>query len=322
MADAERVSVVVPTRDRAQTVVRAVTSVLAQEQVELEVIAVDDGSRDDSALVLAGLGEPRLRVLRNERSVGVAGARNRGIGAARMPWIAFLDDDDVWAPDKLRRQLQQIAAERADFCYCGVATVDEAGTLLELRTPPQPQALRDGIRRYNQVYAGGSTMVVSRDLLESVGGFDERLHHLADWDLWIRLTEAGRPAACAEPLVAYVVHPGSMHLAAIDTAAVEVRHLRAKHAASRLPGEVDDLAFRRWLAIGRADAGHPLAAAGTFASAFVRHRRPGDARSALGSLARALGLRDGRRSTPPGPAPQWLIGFEREARQPQGKAIR
>jgi glycosyltransferase involved in cell wall biosynthesis len=291
MADAERVSVVVPTRDRAETVVRAVTSVLAQEQVELEVIAVDDGSRDDSAHVLAGLGEPRLRVLRNERSVGVAGARNLGIGAARMPWIAFLDDDDVWAPDKLR-------------------------------APPQPQTLRDGIRRYNQVYAGGSTMVVSRDLLESVGGFDERLHHLADWDLWIRLTEAGRPAACAEPLVAYVVHPGSMHLAAIDSAAVELRHLRTKHADSRLPGEVDDLAFRRWLAIGRADAGHPLAAVGTFASAFVRHRRPGDARSALGSLARAVGMRDRRRSTPPGPAPQWLIGFEREARQPQGKAIR
>ena len=105
MADA--VSVVIPTRDRSHIVVDTVRSTLCQRHVELEVIVVDDGSRDATAEALEALGDPRVTVLRNASSCGVAGARNRGIERAAHPWIAFLDDDDRWSPDKLRVQLDR-----------------------------------------------------------------------------------------------------------------------------------------------------------------------------------------------------------------------
>ena len=82
------------------------------------MVVVDDGSRDGTAAALEALGDPRVTVLRNESSRGVANARNRGIERAAHPWIAFLDDDDRWSPDKLRVPARRSPrAEDADFVY-------------------------------------------------------------------------------------------------------------------------------------------------------------------------------------------------------------
>ena len=305
---AEAVSVVIPTRDRSRVVLDTVRSTLGQRDVELEVIVVDDGSRDGTAEALAALDDPRVTVLRNASSRGVAGARNRGIEQAAFPWIAFLDDDDRWSPDKLRVQLERAEAEAADFVYtAGLAIAVGDGRVLWSSPAFTPEQLRREIRSRNVVFAGSSNVLARTDLLRRLGGFDESLHHIADWDLWIRLTEAGRPAACPEPLVAYVVHESNMHTTAIATAAREGRLLRAKHAHSSLPGGFDPVVFRGWIAEGYAHSGRPGRAAFIYAGTALRHRSRRDARRALGSALRAVGLL----SAPVAPesdrsAPDWL----------------
>ena len=199
-----------------------------------------------------------MTILRNETAQGVANARNRGIAQAKHPWIAFLDDDDRWSPDKLRVQLERLASEGADFAYtAGLAISASDGRVLYASPAFPPDYLRDHIRTRNLMFAGSSNVVARATLLRDLAGFDEALHHIADWDLWIRLTEAGRPAACPQPLVAYIVHENNMHRAAIDTAMREGRLLRAEHANSRLPGRFDAIVFRGWIADGQLESGRP-----------------------------------------------------------------
>src|SRR4051812_36397661 len=104
------VSLVIPTRDRSQILLETVRLTLLQRHVAFELIVVDDGSSDGTADALEALGDPRLVVVRNAVNRGVAHARNRGIDQARHPWVAFLDDDDRWSPDKLRMQLDAAQA--------------------------------------------------------------------------------------------------------------------------------------------------------------------------------------------------------------------
>ena len=99
----------IPTRNRWALLSRALASVLEQEDVTLEVVVVDEGSTDETPERLAALTDERVRALRNDSPTGVANARNRGISAARGEWVAFLDDDDFWAPTKLRAQLDGCA---------------------------------------------------------------------------------------------------------------------------------------------------------------------------------------------------------------------
>ena len=305
---AEAVSVVIPTRDRSRMVVDTVRLALTQRDVELELIVVDDGSSDGTADALEALGDPRVTVLRNAASRGVAHARNRGIERATQPWIAFLDDDDRWSPDKLRVQLDLARADDADFVYtAGLAVAAADGRVLWRSPAFTPAELRQGIRSRNLVFAGSSNVLARTELLRRLGGFDESLHHIADWDLWIRLTEAGRGAACPEALVAYVVHETNMHQTVIDSAAREGRLLRTKHADSSLPGRFDPVVFRRWIAEGQAHSGRPARAARTYAVTALRHRSRTDARRAVGATLRALGLRRAHEAAEPdGSAPEWL----------------
>jgi glycosyltransferase involved in cell wall biosynthesis len=306
MTEREAVSVVIPTRDRAHLVAETVQRTLAQRHVEFEIIVVDDGSSDATADVVEALGEPRVTVVRNAGR-GVANARNRGIERAAHPWIAFLDDDDRWSPDKLRVQLDVARAEGADFVYTAGVAVGDDGRVLYASPAFTPEELRRGIRSRNLVFAGSSNVLARTDLIRCLGGFDESLHHIADWDLWIRLTEAGRPAACHEPLVAYVVHDANMHRTAIDSAAREGPRLRAKHAASSLPGRFDPLVFRRWIAEGQVHAGRPGRGALTYAVTALRYGSRLDARRAVGSALRAVGLRRAYRLPDfAGRAPDWL----------------
>src|SRR5688500_12055006 len=98
MTSSPAVSVVIPTYNRAQFLPRAISSALSQEGVDLELLVVDDHSTDGTQQLLGTFGDPRLRTFRNERNEGVSRSRNWAIQEARGRWIAFLDDDDVWAP--------------------------------------------------------------------------------------------------------------------------------------------------------------------------------------------------------------------------------
>ena len=207
------ISIIIPTRNRGSLLAsRALPSALAQEGVDQEVVVVDDGSSDDTVARLAAWDDARIRVVRVDGPHGVSIARNAGIAAARGEWLAFLDDDDVWAPTKLRTQLEVGRNENADFVYAGALAVDAQGTVIhELYLPPADE-LAAKLDQACVVPAGCSNVIARTEAVRRVHGFDERLANLADWDLWIRLVPIARPAACADVLVAYVLHDGNLHV--------------------------------------------------------------------------------------------------------------
>jgi len=124
------VTVVIPTCGRLDMLSCSVGAALGQQGVEVEVVVVDDASEDDTASWAAAVGDPRLRLVRHASRQGVGAARNSGIAAARGPWVAFLDDDDVWAPDKVNRQLAAAAESGCRWIYTGEVHVDEQLRLL------------------------------------------------------------------------------------------------------------------------------------------------------------------------------------------------
>jgi glycosyltransferase involved in cell wall biosynthesis len=286
---APEVTVCIPTRNRWRLLsAHALPSALLQEDVDHEVIVVDDGSIDETPARLAELSEPRLRVLRHETRRGVAHARNTGIAAARGEWIAFLDDDDVWSPRKLRAQLDAASAQAADLVYAAIVKLDERGAVTELPPPPEPADLASALLARNVLRGGCSNVLAKTDLVRGLGGFDETLYQLADWDLWIRLAHAGRPGVCRDVLVGCVDHNQSMLLRTERDIFEEFGYLVEKHReVSRARGvEFDRAFFTRWVALGSVRAGRRLRAARLYLRAA---RDQGDPKNVVRALAALLG---------------------------------
>jgi glycosyltransferase involved in cell wall biosynthesis len=287
------VTVVIPTRNRWRLLsTAALPSALGQAGVALEVIVVDEGSTDGTTGELARLDDRRLRLVRHERPQGVARARNAGIELARGAWLAFLDDDDLWAPDKLRRQIDTAEAAGAAFAYSDAAWLDERRRLLHGMRAPEPADLATRLLCWNEIWAGGSNVVAQTGLVRRLGGFDESLHQLADWDLWIRLALVAPAAAVPELLVGYVMQPQSMLLADRRDVFPEFERLVEKHrdAAARLGAAPDPVRFARWVALGHLRAGRRRAAAQMYLRTGLRHRDVGVAARAPAALLGRFGL--------------------------------
>jgi glycosyltransferase involved in cell wall biosynthesis len=301
------VSVVIPTRDRAPQLGEALHTVLRQRDVELEVIVVDDGSRQGSVTAIEQVRDPRVRVLSRSPPTGVSRARNDGVASARARWIAFLDDDDLWAPDKLARQLSALEARGGTFAYTGVVVVDAQRRPTAVSSAPSEAGLRRSLLRTNAV-GSPSSVVIDRGTFERAGGFDPSFSALADWDLWLRLATDGVPVACAEVLTAYTEHPGNMVLAEMQAIEAQMARLRTKHAAlTAAAGEpLGGLAWARWIAACHRRAGRRRDAASAYWRAGVEHRSPQDLALAPALLLAAAG-RLPRRSPRPLPTSfEWL----------------
>ena len=236
------VSVVIPTRDRPGLLAHTLKTVLWQEDVDVEVLVVDDGTGSGTGAALERLGDSRVHLLRNSGPPGVSGARNSGIAAARGHWIAFLDDDDLWAPGKLKAQLSVAEGAGAAWVYAGDVTVDENLRVRAGLPPPAPEQVVGDLRRYNAVPAGASNVVVRRDVLDAVGGFDAGLRTSEDWDLWLRLAATSLPAWVPRPLVALRTHRG-MASRAVDQMLADIEIIAQRHG---IP--VDRARHERWAA--------------------------------------------------------------------------
>ncbi|MBI4356148.1 MAG: glycosyltransferase [Candidatus Omnitrophica bacterium] len=210
------VSVIIPTFNRAELVVRAVESVLAQTWPEYEVIVVDDGSTDDTADRLRPYAG-RMTLLRQPHAER-ATARNRGIAASRGAFIAFLDSDDRWLPAKLADDLAVFArSPEAGLVYCGAALIDAAERPLKrLRTPwREGQVVEPLVWQTN--FIPNSSVTVRRACLEAVGGFreDPQLSGSEDWELWFRLAARFPVAAVRRHNIQLRVHQqNTLHNAA------------------------------------------------------------------------------------------------------------
>jgi glycosyltransferase involved in cell wall biosynthesis len=185
---------------------RAVRSALGQSRVQLEVLIVDDGSTDATELLVSEISDPRVRYLKRPVSGGVSAARNTGISEAKGRWIAFLDDDDVWAPTKLVRGIDVMVANGGTWSYAGDVMVDGDLNILAGAPPPPPGEVVRLLERHNSVPAGASNVIVAADALAVAGTFDPQLTNNEDWDMWIRLARAGPPDWVCRPLVAISHH--------------------------------------------------------------------------------------------------------------------
>ena len=194
---APRFSVVLPTRDRPLWLAAAAESVLAQSFTDLDLWIVDDGSGPETAAACRVLrADPRVRVLRNERGTGAAAARNQAICAAAGAYVAFIDDDCTWHPERLARVDGLLRSRSPEPGYVATQTV------LMTAGPPTRFAIAPVLPNDEPPWRVGVPMIVARrDLLLELGGFDDRLPRSHDWDLAIRLVDRAPWALLAEPLV-------------------------------------------------------------------------------------------------------------------------
>jgi glycosyltransferase involved in cell wall biosynthesis len=279
------VSVVIPTRDRKEWLRLALATVLWQKEVNIDAIVVNDGSIDGTAEMLSALDDRRIKVLQHERSLGVSVSRNHGTDEAKYEWIAFLDDDDLWAPDKLHRQIDAASWAGAEWAYTGSVNVGDRLDVIGGVPPPSPEAVARDILRFNAVPGGGSNVLVRRDTLRRVGHFDPRLRNTEDWEMWIRLAEIG-PAACVpEPLLGYRIHPRNASLDIVEIMA-GIELIERQHGMS-----VDRGVLYRWIAESCLRAGQRGAALKHLAAAAGRGQFVGVTQDLLEILRRRLASR-------------------------------
>jgi glycosyltransferase involved in cell wall biosynthesis len=177
------VSVITPTKDRAPEVVAAARSVLAQTYPHFQLVIVDDGSRDGTAEALADIcTDTRVEFVRRESAGGVAVARNAGLARARGRYVAYLDSDNTWARDFLELMVAFVTTTGVRAAYCVSELRGELNH--QFRAMPYDYA---ALRERN--YIDCIVLLHERSLLDEVGGFDESLHRMVDWDLLIRIGE-------------------------------------------------------------------------------------------------------------------------------------
>jgi glycosyltransferase involved in cell wall biosynthesis len=194
------ISVIIPTFNRAHWVAEAVASVLAQTFKDFEVLVVDDGSTDATLEALAQFFR-QTKILRRPERRGVSAARNLGIAAAQGEWLAFLDSDDLWLPDKLARQVAYLQ-ENPGLLIC---QTDEIWVRHGKKVnPPLTHRKVAGhifAQSLERCLVSPSAVMLHRRLLKEVGGFDEALPAAEDYDLWLRIAWRYEVGLVPEPLV-------------------------------------------------------------------------------------------------------------------------
>ena len=194
------VSVIIPTFNRAQKVVRAVSSILHQTFTDFEIIVIDDGSTDGTTEALARYND-RITLISHSSNRGVSAARNNGIRNSNAPLIAFLDSDDYWLPEKLAAQVDFFAA-RPEALAC---QTEEVWIRRGHRVNPGKKHLKPSGSIFQPslklCLVSPSAVMLKRALIEEVGLFDEGLPACEDYDLWLRIACRHPVYLIREPLV-------------------------------------------------------------------------------------------------------------------------
>ena len=195
-------SVVIPTHNRSLLLKRAINSVLNQTYANFEVIIVDDHSTDDTSEILESYKNTRLKYMLNQRNKGACGARNTGIFVAKGKWVAFLDDDDVWYEDKLKKQYELILkGKKTVGLVCSDYEIfkGEGKKIVEVKNRPS------GWVREKILYGGCigclSSVCVRIDILIDINGFDETFPSNQDQDLYLRVAKVSEFSSVPETLV-------------------------------------------------------------------------------------------------------------------------
>ena len=203
MMQPSRISVIIPTYNRASLIKRALQSVLDQEYPDLEVIVVDDSSSDNTEEVVKSLHDERIKFIRHTRNKGANAARNTGIRAASGEFIAFQDSDDEWMPGKLAKQMAAFEQAPADIGVVYTAFWRIEGEK-KAYTPAGDVLTTNGFlleELLRRNFITTQSILIKKECLDKVGLFDETMPRLQDWELLLRLSEHYPFLFIDEPLV-------------------------------------------------------------------------------------------------------------------------
>jgi glycosyltransferase involved in cell wall biosynthesis len=206
----ERVSVILPTYNRARYIRSALDSAIGQTHAPCEIIVVDDGSTDETAEVCGGYGQPVTYL--HKPNGGVSSARNVGIREAKGDFVAFLDSDDVWMPEKLARQVEFLSDRDFGFALSEIEYVDADDRLTGRSTfrshlGPDGDLLRALLAR---PFCIASILIFRRSVIDAIGLFDESLRTAEDIDYLLRAASRFKGGLVDTPLVKYRRTPGSL----------------------------------------------------------------------------------------------------------------
>jgi glycosyltransferase involved in cell wall biosynthesis len=299
----------------------AVRSALDQEGVRVEVCVIDDGSSPPLVLPPDLDADERVALLRFERSRGAAAARNAGLRATGAGLVAFVDDDDVWLPGKLRRQVEVLRAAGPDTTHVACGFDLWHGERLVASVLPQPDVNAGGLLAHPCLCP--TTVLARREAIVAAGDFDDSVTLAEDWDLWLRMSDHGRVAVLPEVLADRRWHPVAAEPALEARRQIAARieprlALRPAAEAARLRTRfrLDDGVLLAMLGRRRLAARHVIAAwrdhPGSRAAPLRLARvlageRAWAAARALAGPARERLRRARRLPRPPGPAPRWSV---------------
>jgi glycosyltransferase involved in cell wall biosynthesis len=205
------VSIILPTYNCAAFLSHSIGSILAQTYNSYEIIVVDDGSTDNTKEVLYPFIQ-RIKYIRLEQNKGLPMARNIGISSAQGKYIAFIDADDLWLPEKLQTDIEYFETHpEVSMVYSKHINMDEKGNDLNGNTKRQLPSGNIFTQLFSeQNFIITSSVVVRKEIFETTGLFDEQLFNCQDWDMWLRIAFHFQVAGIGKPLVKYRHNPHSL----------------------------------------------------------------------------------------------------------------
>lgn len=204
-----KVSAIILTYNRAHMVAEAIDSVLNQTFRDFELIVVDNYSSDNTESVVKSYADKRIRYFKHQNNGFIGVNRNYGIKKSRGEYIAFLDDDDLWLPEKLEKQVELLDSNKElGLVYSDIYLIDSNGNLREHTYFYRIKPFRGEV--FNELLQGNfiplSTVVIRQGVLDEVGGFNLRFIIAQDYDLWLRIAEHYSIDYAEAPLAKYRVH--------------------------------------------------------------------------------------------------------------------
>ncbi len=208
----QRISVVIPTYNYASFIGQAIESVLSQTRLPDEIIVVDDGSTDETEMVVARFGNS-VRYIKKANG-GVCSARNTGIESSTGNFIAFFDADDICHPTRFEKQLAKFAEDSAiGLVHCGIREIDGIGNIIRVNLDGKEGWVAEEMLLLKPVVVGpGGTIIVRREAVSAVGAFNERLEIYEDWEFCYRIANKYKIGFVSEALVDYRLHGHNSHL--------------------------------------------------------------------------------------------------------------
>jgi glycosyltransferase involved in cell wall biosynthesis len=229
------VSVIIPTFNRRDYITTALDSVLAQTYKNYEIVVIDDGSSDDTKEVL----KPYQNIIRYfyQENKGISGARNRGIRESRNDYIALLDSDDYWLPEKLKWQVDRIRKEPE----CGMvatrcSSIASDGTFRKKNRPGKSGWILNDIFKANFIRT--SSVLITRKCFDTVGLFDESLPEGEEYDLWLRIAKQYPIAFINEPLTVYTDNPHGVSTDSLAGRLIRLKVLEKEYLKEAIPPQL------------------------------------------------------------------------------------